>query len=433
MVKRVKTTSFIYIGLTVAVLVFTGCRSPQLKPLMPTPILFTELNVGPLDQVPAHKQSTPRRVYYVTTRARARNRQHIQYGNAEGQQALAGLALVSFGEPNMRWDYLLRASRERLRDREIYLSINGVLEAGPLTAHTSTDEMEINGATTWLLSDINNSITAANDKDIMIYVHGAKVNFYNACVFAAQLDHFMGRDMTSVAFSWPSRQNIFAYGFGGDVSRAYTSSAALADLIELLAQHTEARRIHIVCWSAGGRVVTRAMTTLQDRYQHIDADKLQGVFRLGTLYFAASDVPREEFIAALPVLDDVARRIVVSASEHDGALEKATLLMGGGTRIGQISDSLTPEDKRVVLESENLEVVDVSRGSVERGFNITGHSYWFDHPWASSDVILSIRSDLDPEERGLVGSENGVLWWMPADYPARLRESMLRPELEIRR
>ncbi len=71
-------------------------------------------------------------------------------------------------------------------------------------------------------------------------------------------------------------------------------------------------------------------------------------------------------------------------------------------------------------------------GSGERGFDITGHRYWFNHPWASSDVVLSIRTDLGPAERGLVGVPPGhaaggqpdrepIVWSIPADYPDRLR------------
>ncbi|MCH8169023.1 MAG: alpha/beta hydrolase, partial [Proteobacteria bacterium] len=128
------------------------------------------------------------------------------------------------------------------------------------------------GDVRWLLENLSDAIGQARDKDVLIYVHGAKVNFYNACAFTAQLDHFMGRDMTSVAFSWPTRQNIFSYAFGSDVRRAYDSGAALATLIELLAMVTPARRIHVLCWSAGGRVTTRALTTLRERHPDEDED-----------------------------------------------------------------------------------------------------------------------------------------------------------------
>jgi hypothetical protein len=47
-------------------------------------------------------------------------------------------------------------------------------------------------------------------------------------------------------------------------------------------------------------------------------------------------------------------------------------------------------------------------------------------------VILAVRSDLGPEERALQPTDLGILWGLPADYPARLRDSLTRPDLRIR-
>ena len=77
-----------------------------------------------------------------------------------------------------------------------------------------------------------------------------------------------------------------------------------------------------------------------------------------------------------------------------------------------------------MLSMDRLQVVDVSYGSEARGFDITGHRYWFNHPWASSDVLLSIRTDFLPEQRGLQQGEAHLHWVMPDDYPQRLKESL---------
>ena len=65
--------------------------------------------------------------------------------------------------------------------------------------------------------------------------------------------------------------------------------------------------------------------------------------------------------------------------------------MGGGPRIGHIAKDLNEDERRVFLGADRLEVVDWSRGIEVRGFDIIGHRYWFNHPWASSDMILAIR------------------------------------------
>jgi len=425
--------AFTGLGLGLLLVLLSGCASSELKPLMPTPVLISELEVGPLDHVPIGQRWTPRQVYYVTTRERDLDFKYVFYTNKEAKQASLGLALVEFGDPDLGWDDLHQLSRIPVREVDVPLSISGIVEAGKFRSPSNPKALDRKGSTDWWLADLNASIDDARDKDILIYVHGAKVDFYNACIFAAQLDHFMGRDMTSIAFSWPTRQNIFAYSFGDDVNRAYRSAATLADLLELLAANSNARDINIVSWSAGGRLVTKALADLRARHPDLNHEGLQKKLRIGTVYFAASDVPRAEFLQALPSIDAISDRIVVTTSDNDGALNQAQRFMGGGPRIGQVASDLSEKEKQIVLATENLEVVDLSTGSEERGFNIDGHRYWFDHPWASSDVILAIRSDLDPENRGLNPTKNRIHWMVPPDYPERLHEYMIRPDLELRR
>jgi len=411
------------IPLVACALLLAGCASPRVEPLMPTPVIFTELEMGPLDHIPEDQRWKPRRVYYATTRQRDDDLQRINYTNKESDQVSVGMTLIGFGGPHITWSDLNEYSRRADRPESVGLSIAGLVEAGQFRVGEDGRVKDVSGAASWLMADLNASIESARDRDLLIYVHGAKVNFYNASAFAAQLDHFMGRDMTSLAFSWPTRQNIIAYGTGGDVRRAYRSAPALASLLEMLARDSVARRIHIVCWSAGGRVVNEALRLLHERHQGSAAD-LHDVYRLGTVYFAAADVPLDEFLDNLPALNDIASRVAVTVSSNDGALRMAQTFMGGGARIGQRRADLTPEQIERLLEADRLEVIDVSRGSDDRGFDITGHRYWVSHPWASSDVILAVRSDLGPDERALQATEFEILWGIPGDYPHRLGSSL---------
>lgn len=417
--------------LGVALALLAGCAGPPVQPLMPTPVLFSELGVGPLDHVPEGDRWNPRRVYYATTRARQPDQQRIQYGNAESDSVSLGMTLIGFGGPQLSWADLNAYSRLAERPESVDLSIAGLVEVGSYSLDDTGRPSDTGGAAAWLLNDLNASIAAARDRDLLIYVHGAKVNFYNASAFAAQLDHFMGRDMTSMAFSWPTRQNIVAYGSGSDVARAYRAAPALTSLLEQLAEKSVARRIHIVCWSAGGRVVNEALDALYQRHADEPGD-LRERLRLGTVYFAAADVPGEEFLASLPRLNALAQRVIVTVSSKDGALEMASKLMGGGSRIGQRNTDLTAEQRATVEAADRLEVVDVSRDWEGRGFDITGHRYWFDHPWASTDLVLAVRTDLGPRERGLAETDFRLLWSIPPDYPERLRKTLTREDLEIR-
>lgn len=395
--------------------------------------MYSELGLSPLDNIPNNQRWKPRRVYYATTREREPTPQRIDYSNKESDLVSAGLSLIGFGGPQLSWSDLKEYSRKSERPDTIDLSIAGLVEAGSfkpsLEGPVSEDDAE---GLSWLLADMKQSITSARDKDLLVYVHGAKVNFYNANVFAAMLDHFMGRDMTSIAFSWPTRQNILAYGAGDDLERAYRSAPALASTIEVLARATNARRIHIVCWSAGGRVTTAALKHLYERNKSNAKDPGEQL-RIGTVYFAAADVPTSEFLDALPEINALANRVVVTLSSRDDALNMGQTFMGGGARIGQRDQSLDENQKMTLGAADRLEIIDVSQGWEGRGFDITGHRYWMDHPWASSDLVLAIRSNLGPRERGLVPVDNNrALWAIPSNYPERLREILTKEDLRLR-
>jgi esterase/lipase superfamily enzyme len=395
-----------------------------MEPLMPTPILYTDAGIDPLAHIPEAERWTPRRVYYATVRKRDANLQEITYTNTPSDRVSVGLVLIGFGGQETSWADLCRASTRSNREETISLSIAGVAEVGQFTRDTSPADAAKPDAAGLFLKDFNDSIDDARDKDVLIYVHGAKVNFYNACAFAAQLDHFMGRDLTSMAFSWPTRQDIMSYAVGSDLQRAYDAANDLASLIEVLAAETNARRIHVLSWSAGGRVATSALVRLRERYPKESEESLRARMRIGTAYFAAGDVPTREFLEALPTLHGLVDRVVVTGSSDDQALKSASAIMGDGGRIGQTGNDLTAEEVELVESLERIELVHVSLGSATRGFDITGHRYWFNHPWASTDVLLAIRTDLPPEGRGLVQGDSPVLWYMPEDYPERLRASV---------
>ncbi|MEQ9097364.1 MAG: alpha/beta hydrolase [Phycisphaerales bacterium] len=414
--------------LSLALGLLPACAA-KLEPLMPTPALFTETGVDPMAHIPEEERWVPRRVFYATTRERTSTRRDIAYGNREADHLSMGVALVGFGPEDMTWADLRAATVTPGTDGRPPLTINGVFEAGRFAVDATADQAAEPNRAGWVLDNIDQAVRTARDPDILVYVHGAKVDFYNACAFAAQLDHFMGRDLTSLAFAWPTHQSILSYGVGGDVGRAYHAAPALATLLEVLASDTSARRIHVLCWSAGGRVTSRAMALLRERHPDLDHAELQEKLRLGTVYFAAADVPADQFLEALPAIHDLSREVVVTQSDHDGALASAERFMGGEARIGLLHAATVAEEHRGwLLDLERFHVINVSRGSGERGFDITGHRYWFNHPWASSDVVLSIRTDLSPAERGLVGTapedqpdRDPIVWSIPADYPDRLR------------
>lgn len=106
---------------------------------------------------------------------------------------------------------------------------------------------------------INAELDRSKDRELMVYVHEAKFDFFKSCALTAELDHFAGRDFVGIAFSWPSHQNILTYITGVDVHRAWSSTRCFRSLIRYLSKATTAKAINIICYSAGGRLVSKAL------------------------------------------------------------------------------------------------------------------------------------------------------------------------------
>jgi esterase/lipase superfamily enzyme len=107
---------------------------------------------------------------------------------------------------------------------------------------------------------INAKLSISKLKDVFIYLHGYKVVFENPLLVASELWHFLGYEIAFIAFSWPSTPSTLAYF--SDLETAVKSASNLRVFIQYLAEKTEARRIHIIGYSAGTRVVAQALNQL---------------------------------------------------------------------------------------------------------------------------------------------------------------------------
>jgi hypothetical protein len=72
----------------------------------------------------------------------------------------------------------------------------------------------------------------------------------------------------------------------------------------------------------------------------------------------------------------------------------------------------------------NFDVIGVDPGMIP-GLERRSHSFWYDNPWVSSDVIIKLLFHLPPAARGLepVRGQRGFPYWrFPADYDRRVTE-----------
>ena len=144
----------------------------------------------------------------------------------------------------------------------------------------------------------------------------------------------------------------------------------------------------------------------------------------GNVVLVGSDVDRE--LMGLYIEDgllNVQDRLTFYLSGTDKALGMSRWALGGRSRMGEtMSGELSDELREFLWNTEALSMVDVT--DAEESDSGNGHAYFRSSPWASSDMLMTLSTDLGPEERGLVRDEYSSIWTFPPDYVERLRTAL---------
>jgi esterase/lipase superfamily enzyme len=423
--NRVRKIICMLLGLPGMLFVLTGCSGTKPATLMSTPVIYTSAAVDPFAHLAGTEKSTRTKIYYATNRIPLNDDSDNQaYGNSVSEYLHLGKVTVRMGDNNTTWEDLYRASTEAKRPQPVPLYVEAVQEQSTLNPRNAESPLlALPSSLQAFVDEINGELNKARDKEIILYVHGTKNSFENAVVLTAELDYFSGRDYVGFAFAWPSHQNILSYFFGVDVKRALHSTLSLHTVIDFLARYTVAEHINLICYSAGGKVASQALYEMHEAHADLTADEMRRTFRLGTVVFAAADVPLDLFLKRLPAIAEMAQNVVVTVSDADGVLRAAADFMGGAARIGSEKAGMK-EDQFVMSHNiNNFEIIDLSHGKKKRGFDITGHHYWYRHPWASSDIIFLLRTDLPAGQRGLSPSGTERVWYLDHQYPEKIRKA----------
>lgn len=392
---------------------------------MTTPVIYSNAAVDPFAHLNPEDKTTSSSVFYATNRVpQNSDNGRLSYGNGVSEKLHFGQVRVRIGDKNTSWQDLYLASIQPNRSKPVPLFLEAVSEKATINPEdAASGTSPLAPSLQAFAKKVDDELARASDKEIMLYVHGAKGSFLKSSTLTAELNHFSGRDFVSFAFSWPSHQNIFTYVLGIDVQRAYHSTLSLRVAIDFLARHTQAKHINIICYSAGARLTSKALFEMRNTHSALSAEELKKTFKLGTIVFAAADVPLYVFLERLPAIGEMAQNIVVTVSDDDNVLRTASWVMGGGERVGSEEAGFREEEFVLANKINNFEIIDLSHGKKKRGFNITGHHYWYRHPWASSDIIFLLRTDLPAHQRGLEPSNLERVWYLSHDYPERVRQA----------
>lgn len=405
--------------MTALVLLLAACQ-PKVY-LMPTPLVIGSGEADPFTTNPALEQTTTVPVLYATNRLPLSTSGVDTYTILPGDKLRLGVADLRIGKEDEAWDKLYLLSTTTATDRRPQLHLERLDE------HTAigpkNDPVDLPQEARQFFESVNMALAESEDKDLTVYVHGANSNVYRATAQAAQYRHFTGRNSVVLAFAWPSAESLFRYGI--DVINARKTNPVFARLIEILARNTDARFINILAYSAGAQVASPGLASLGQSVSGESRKRLREQLRLGTIYFAAPDVDLKAFVEHLPHYADLARNVTVSININDFVLSLAED-HHGVSRVGRPNpDELRPEDTQWIVEASNrfgFDIININSEEIP-DLDKGAHSFWYDHPWVSSDVLILFLLQLGPAERGLQEnySETGTRYWnFPTDYPARV-------------
>lgn len=381
--------------------------------LMPAPAVFQDERTSGFFAGGGDDPEPLIHLFYATNREALGTRDDRDYARRAGDSLHAGTATIRIGDEATTWDRIVEWSTGHGDDRRPYLHLDAVTEqatippAGPVSAE----------ADAWFAA-VNAALAESRDKDIIIYVHGANTNLERAAGQAAQLQHFLGRNAVVLLFAWPTAENFLLYS--RDMATAAQSAPELARLIDLLLERTTAANVDVFTYSAGGTVGSKALAIVGKKAGVPGKPK-----RLGEIYHAAPDADFRSFVDDLQSYADDAARITVAVNMSDSAL-RLSGTVNRASRAGRPDmEELTTEETDWLLgatKDYGLELLRVRPENIP-GLSNFSHTFWYEDPWVSSDVLITLLFRLSPKERGLDEGNTSFgahYWTFTPDYLSRL-------------
>ena len=405
----------VVIGAVVAVSFY----QPPMR-LMPAPTVFLDGGANAFagsGDLPADSRID---LFYATNRLPIGPRANRIYTVVPGRDLNVGVSTVRVGDEATTWERLYEWSTRAGNTDRPFLYLETMNE------QASIDKAEplSPDAKAWFAA-IDTALAASRDRDIIVYVHGANTTVERAAGQAAQLRHFTGRNSVVVLFAWPTAENFLRYS--RDMVTAFGAAPHLAELVRLLEANTSAQKIDVFTYSAGATVGSDALAILGRDAALPGAAPL----RLGEVYHAAPDADFRAFVDDMQAYADKAERVTVSVNLGDSAL-RLSQLINRASRAGRPDmRELTPEATDWLLDASRQYGLELLRVRPENipGLSSRSHTFWYDDPWVSSDVLITLLFHLPPAERGLDAGQapaGARYWTFTPDYPERLAGVMTR-------
>ena len=424
-------------------LTINGCASLPIDQvnLMPAPDVYGDGLLNPLPEIDPFLNIPYKGILYATDRQPAEEGapEHY-YSNDRGLMVRLGVAKVVLGEQQYEWEYARNISMLKTRTDKLPIRIDSVEEWGLLGSSVpywaDIDLMFPDGpppdATSKFADAINAQLALSEKKHVYIYVHGYKVVYENPVLIASELWHFMGYNGAFIAYSWPSTPSAFAYIKDSDTSAGYARNLRL--LLEAIAEQTDVDQIHLIGYSNGTRLVTRALEQLSLIYQGKSAEEIYAKLRIHNVILVGSDLDRGVFTSYLSDgLLNVPKHMTIYMSETDKALGVSHFLTRRqrvGQMFGGAGGEMTAWGRKAMVEyADQISLVNVT--SAEGAGSESGHGYFRASPWVSSDILMTLYYGLEPKQRGLVDEEGLPMYTFPPDFINRLWDAIEKVDPEF--
>ena len=397
--------------------------------LMPAPAVFEDGDINPLPKGPPPVSYDDIPILYATDRKPSDDpAERPFYLDDTGFIVRLGQARVKAAPAGTDWETARRSSLAKNRKGDYPLEIHSVTETDTLPSTYSFMTRSVPDLATpdaqgkKFAELVNQRMALSNHKEVYIYLHGFRVKFDIPVLVATELWHFMGYRGAFIAYTWASTPRLFAYL--SDLEAAVILARKLRLFFTYLAQETQVEKIHIVGFSAGSRLIVRAL----DQMALLNAGKTEQEIRrdvkIGNVIIIGGDISREEFGAALADgMLKIPERTTIYVSSADRPLVWAERIFGR-KRLGQMwEDEMAPQSKEFLRTNPSLQFIDVTQAAGSTAGN--GHSYFRKSPWVSSDLLMLLAYDIGAADRGLEIDDNLPVWTFPPDFIERLREVLV--------
>jgi len=407
-----------------------ACVGCQTDGLMRVPNLYEQTHENPFAGLPPERRNNPVSVLYATDRAPEPAKDGtLEYGHKRSSSLAVGEARVAFGK-DISWETLAAQSMLASRSVPIAPKVENYIELARFPTWNvymegvagrpdkrEAMEAEIRASDKILHEALHRHMAGCPSQTVYIYVHGVNVSCDFAVQTIAQLWHFMGRDGVPIAYSWPAGRGGLR-GYTVDRESGEFTVTHLKHFIETVAASPDVARINLIAHSRGTDITLSALRELYLKYA-CNGGTLRSQLKIGDVILAAPDLDIDvvnQRVASEGLLE-APERLTIYVSEKDRAINLTAWLFESALRLGTLPLALlNPAQQNRIGEASALELIDART----RRADFFGHSYFYQSPAVSSDVILVLKHHAAPGtlERPLlhVGPN---LWAIGDDYPAQ--------------